>query len=65
MKIKVEKERMTQITTEVYQAKNGGVYLNWGNDAILLNEKQANIIANDLDLLDVSDYNKFYKHLIS
>ena len=60
MKVKISREAMTQITTEVYQAKNGSVVLNWGDGVVVLDEKQANYIANDLDILDVGDYRKFY-----
>lgn len=60
MKIIVKKEKMTKIETEVYQGKNGGIYINWGNNAMLLPEEFANTIANDLDILDTEDYRKFY-----
>lgn len=49
-----------EITTEVYQAKNGGIFLNWGNTTIKLSEDDANVVADGIPSIDRDSYQKFY-----
>ena len=52
---------MTRIETEVYQGRSGGIYMNFGENPLLLPKEHAEHIANDLDLLDTTDFINFYK----
>jgi len=49
------------IVTQAYQAKNGGIYLDWGDKSLPLPEEFANIIANEIPELDIDAYNAYYK----
>jgi len=49
------------IVTCAYQAKNGGIYLDWGNKSLPLPEEFANTIANEIPELDTDAYNAYYK----
>jgi hypothetical protein len=60
MKIK-EKGDMLEITTEVYQAKNGGVFLNWGNKAVQLSKEDAEVVADDIPEIDREKYKDYYQ----
>lgn len=60
MRIK-EKGDMLEITTEVYQAKNGGIFLNWGNTIIKLSKDDAEVIADDIPHIDRDLYQNYYK----
>lgn len=60
MKIK-EKNGMLEITTDIFQAKNGGVFMNFGNGVIKIDKFYADIIARDIPEFDEEQYHKFYK----
>lgn len=49
-----------EISTEAYQAKNGGVYINWGKTAMLLSLDDAEVIADNIPGIDRDLYTKFY-----
>jgi len=57
------KEDLLEIKTTVYQAKSGGVYMNWGFGAMLLEKKYADNIARDIPDFSEDDYNLFYKNI--
>ena len=59
MKIK-EKNGQLEITTSIYQGRNGAIYLNWGNKTIKLEKDYADTIARDIPDFDNEQYNKFY-----
>ncbi len=59
MKIKVNGD-MLNITTEVYQAKNGGIFMNWGNTVIKLSKDDAEVVADDIPNIDRDAFVKFY-----
>ncbi|MEA3430173.1 MAG: hypothetical protein U9R08_02790 [Nanoarchaeota archaeon] len=59
MKIK-EKNGLLEITTTVYQAKNGALYINWGNRTIQLTKDEADIVCYNLKDFNVDDFKKFY-----
>lgn len=59
MKIK-EKGDMLEVTTEVYQAKNGGIFVNWGNTVIKLSKDDAEVIADSIPEIDREKYNEHY-----
>lgn len=61
MRIQEKGEGIIEITTEVYQARNGGIFMNWGNTIIKLGKDDADIIARDIPNFDNEQYNKFYK----
>ncbi len=61
MKIIQKKDQMTKLEIEIYQAKNGGIYLNWGNKSILLIEEYAEGLLYHIPDFSVEDYNRFYK----
>jgi hypothetical protein len=62
MKIRQIKQQgdMLEITTEVYQATNGGLFLNWGNTSIKLEKEYAENIAYDIPNFDVDLFNEYY-----
>ena len=62
MRIKA-KGGILEITTEAYQAKNGGIFLNWGNSVIKIEKDFADTIARDIPDFDNEQYNKYYKTL--
>lgn len=51
---------MLEITTEAYQAKNGGIYINFGNKTIKLLKNEAEIIADSIPNIDRGAYKEFY-----
>ncbi len=55
-----EKNGMLKIETEIYQARNGSLVMNFGNKIIILEEKIADIIARDVPDFDEILYHKFY-----
>lgn len=62
MKIKTNKnDTFVTIETEIYQARNGSLIMNWGNKIIILNQEEAEVIAFDINDFDIDSYNKFYK----
>ena len=63
MKIE-EKNGMLEITTSVYQAKSGAIFINWGKHIIELNQEQAEVIAEDILEFDQKDYIKYYTNII-
>lgn len=48
------------IETNIYQAGNGAVYINWGNTVIKLEEDYADSIARDIPDFDNDAYNNYY-----
>lgn len=50
-----------EIQTEVYQARNGGFYMNWGRGVIALSKEEAEIVVWDMPEFDHDKYNEFYK----
>lgn len=62
MRIKPSVENSNiEVSSEVYQAKDGGFRLNWGKGIILLKKQEAEIIAWDMPNFDQSKYNEFYE----
>jgi hypothetical protein len=61
MIIKKNKENQLEIKTIAYQAKNGGIFLDWGNTVIKLEKMYADNIAYDIPDFNLEDYNNFYK----
>lgn len=57
---KTHKEGMLHITTEVYQAKNGGIFMNWGNTVIKLSKDDAEIVAYDIPDFDINSFKIHY-----
>jgi urocanate hydratase len=57
---KVINNGSVQVTTFVYQARNGALFLDWGNTVIKLEKDYADNIAYDIPDFDVDQYNKFY-----
>jgi hypothetical protein len=51
---------LIEITTEIYQAKNGGIFMNFGNTVIKLSKDDAEIVAYDIPNFDLEQYKKFY-----
>lgn len=52
---------MLNVTTEIYQAKNGAVFMNFGRTIIKLERDQADIVAYDIPDFSVDDFNNYYK----
>ena len=59
MKIKIKNEQLI-IEINAYQAKNGAVYLDWGNTVIKLEKDYADNIARDIPDFDNEAYNNYY-----
>lgn len=59
MKLKV-KDGQLEVTTNVYQAKNGAVYLDWGNTVIKLGKDDAENLCYEIPDFSVDDFKKFY-----
>lgn len=49
------------ITTTIYQARNGGVFMPFGNTVIKLTREEADAIAYDLPDFDYDLYIKHYQ----
>ncbi len=62
MKI-IERGDFLEITTEVYQARNGGVYIGFGNNCIELSSDNADIIADYISNIDREKYREHYNKL--
>ena len=60
MKIK-EYNGVLKIDTTVHQAKNGGIFMDWGNTVIKLEKFYADNIARDIPDFDQEQYIKFYE----
>lgn len=60
MKIIQKLGEMTKIETEIFQAKNGSIRINFGNDTLEVPKNLADKIAHDVIDFDIDDYNKFY-----
>lgn len=58
---KKEKNGQLIVETNAYQAKNGGIFLDWGNTVIKLEKDYAENICYDIPDFNVDDYRKFYK----
>jgi len=63
MKVFLDRDVTSMITivTQAYQAKNGGIYLGWGDKSLPLPEEFANTIADEIPELDTDAYNAYYK----
>ena len=59
MRLKYKEDSLI-IETKVYQAKNGAVYLDWGNTVIKLEKDYADSIAYSIPDFDVDDYKNYY-----
>jgi hypothetical protein len=59
MRKQIENSQLV-IKTNAYQAKNGGIFLDWGNTVIKLEKMYADNIAYDVPDFDVDSYNKHY-----
>ncbi len=51
---------MLEIITQIYQAKNGGIFLSWGNAAIKLSKDEAEVVADSIPEIDRDQYVRFY-----
>jgi fibrillarin-like rRNA methylase len=60
MRIEIKDNELI-IKTNVYQAKNGGIFLNLGSEAIKLNKDHAEIFAYDIPDFNKEDFLEFYK----
>ncbi len=60
MKLKLTKNNQLEVSTIVYQAKNGGIFLDWGNTVIKLDKDYADNLAYDIPDFNQDDYNNFY-----
>ena len=60
MIVKQNDDGTTEITTTVYQAKNGGIYINWGKKSYPLEKERAEILAWDIQDFDNEKYVEFY-----
>jgi hypothetical protein len=57
-----EKNNQLIVETVIYQAKNGSVYLDWGNTVIKLSKDDAESICFDIPDFDVDDFNRYYSN---
>jgi len=60
MKIKVKDNKLV-LETIIYQAKNGAVFIDWGNTVIKLSKDDASKIVYDIPDFNVEDFNKYYQ----
>jgi len=60
MKIKQNQDGTTVIIASVYQAKNGGIYINWGRKDYPLPEELADDLAWELQDFKHKKYLDFY-----
>jgi urocanate hydratase len=60
MKLKT-KEGKLLVETWVYQAKNGAIYLDWGNTVIKLKKDDTHQVAYDIPEFNHEDYLNYYK----
>lgn len=59
MKLKI-KDNQLFVETNIYQASNGAVWLNWSNTVIKLEKDYADSVAWDIPDFNQDDYNKYY-----
>ena len=59
MKIKA-KDGILEVTTNVYQAKNGAIFINWANTVIKLTKDEAEGIARDIPDFNQDDFIRYY-----
>ena len=55
-----EKDNLLLVETNVYQGRNGAVYLNWGDTVIELSKDAADNIARDIPDFEQESYNNHY-----
>lgn len=56
-----EKNGILEIKTEIYQAKNGGVFINFARGPIKIEKFYADSICYDIPDFDLDLYKKFYE----
>ncbi len=54
-------DNQLEITTKAYQAKNGAIYLDWGNTILKLEKMFAENIARDIPDFNQDDFNNYFK----
>jgi len=59
MKLK-QKEDQLIIETKVYQARNGAIWLDWGNTGIRLDKDYTHNVAYEIPDFDIDAYKNFY-----
>jgi hypothetical protein len=59
MKLRIKNSQLF-VETNVYQAKNGAIYLNWGNTVIKLDKDYADNLAYEIPDFDLESYKKYY-----
>jgi hypothetical protein len=59
--IRYVKDNLLMIETSVYQAINGGLYMNYGCGSIVLPEECAQTLAYEIPDFDPTAFNTFYK----
>ena len=62
MKVTKKTDEILEITTTIYQARNGAIMLNWGKSHFALDQKFAENIATEFKDFDCNAYNKFYNN---
>lgn len=60
MKLKINKSGMLEITTTIYQAKNGAVYLDLGNTVLKLDKDYADRFSYEIPDFDHDQYSNYY-----
>ncbi len=60
MKIIIKKGKMTKIETELFQAKDGSVRINFSSGTVIIPKILADNVAIDIDDFDEDDYLSFY-----
>lgn len=60
MKLINKKSEMTKIETEIFQARNGSIRINFGNGTIEIPKFLADNIVYDIKDVDIDSYKKFY-----
>ena len=60
MKIRQQPDGTTEIITTVYQARNGGIYINWGKQSYPLEKERAELLAWEVEDFNHDAYLEFY-----
>lgn len=60
MKLKINKSGTLEITTTIYQAKNGAVYIDFGNTVLKLEKDYAGILCYEIPDFDLDMYLNYY-----